>query len=121
MNKPSDRVSAFFMLIFDKMNYHYLAHIISAVVIFWLVSILNQKPNEQTVSKAIYEAIKQDSARLANERDSIALLLGKSHSAIDSISNLPRQKELIYINRKDEITLIRANDLLDSVRSAIAE
>lgn len=105
----------------SQINYHYIAHIVSAVAIVWMISILNNKPKVETVNRAVYDRLKSDSIRLTNERDSVALLLGKSSFALDSISKLPPKKELIYITRTDEINLIQSVNLLDSLRSAIAD
>lgn len=104
-----------------KPSHHYIAHAFSIVVIAWLIAIINSKPSTQMVSKVLLDAKIEEVQEAKNERDSIAILLERSAQKIDSIKNRPIEREVIYLTRKDEITLIKSRDLLDSVRSAIAE
>lgn len=102
-----------------KPIHHYIIHAVLLAVIVYLA--IEPKQELKTVSKTLYDAKINDIEQAKQERDSIAVLLGRAKFRIDSIKNRPIEKEVIYITRKDEISLIKSRDLLDSVRSAISE
>ena len=104
-------------------NYHHnLIHGICGLLIITLVYLLAEpKTDAQTVDKTLYDAKIKEIDQAKNERDSIAVLLGRAKIRLDSIKQRPIQREVIYLTNKDEITLLTARDMADSVHNILAD
>jgi hypothetical protein len=104
-------------------NYHHnLIHGVCGLLILTMFYLLCEpKTDVKTVDKTLYDAKLKEIDKAKNERDSVAVLLGRAAFKIDSIEKRPIQRELIYLTRTDEINLLTARDMADSVHDILAD